>query len=160
MWLGVPFIQSVEEKHVTWRPFSSKVWGRSMWLGGPFIQKCGGRSMWLGRSFIQKCRGEACDLGSIHPKVWWGSKHVTLGLHRKCKGRDTWLGHPKSVWSEEVKSIWEGETYDFGGNEYANRFYTSPFLHFFIAIRSCFLRKQYHKVLPPTCLWKEAILMV
>jgi len=182
MWLGGPFIQSVEEKHVmwwhihpksggeacdlashssksvgekhvTWRPFIQKCKGRSVWLGGhssksvgekhvtwrPFIQKCGGEACDLEASH-RKCGGEACDLEAIHPKSGGeacdlashssksvGKKHVTWRpFIQKCKGRDTWLGHPKCVWLQEVKSMKWGK----GRNKWLwRKWIRKPFLY-------------------------------
>jgi hypothetical protein len=141
-WGGSTFWQNgcTRETH------SSKMWGRSMWLGGPFIQrveekhvtwwpihpKCGERSMWLGGYSSKSVRGGTHDLGI-----------------QSVFGHKRWR-----AWNGE-----RGETNDFGGNEYANpNFYTSPFLHSYI---TCFLRKQYHKGWPTTtCLWKEAMMLM
>ncbi len=190
MWLGGPFIQRVEEKHVTLWTIHPKVWRRSKWLGERFIQKCGGEASDL-EAIHPKCGEEAYDLEAIHPKVW-GKKHVTWRpfiqsveekhvtwwpIHPKCGERSMWLGgyssksvrggtHDLGIQSVFGRKRWRawngerGETNDFGGNEYANPNFYTS-PFLHNSYITCFLRKQYHKGWPTTtCLWKEAMMLM
>jgi hypothetical protein len=94
------------------------VWGGEVCDLGAIHPKCGGRSCDLGGHSSKSLRGrEACDLEAIHPKC-------------KGEGHMTWASKVCLVARGEER-MQEGETYDFGGNEHANRFYTNP--HFSIS---------------------------